>query len=166
VSNRVIFNVEQTSLTSCFSTQPCCVLRCCYIPCHAHSYSNVGMWLFPLEVGVILQVCSMMSDGTVWGLALWALYQTEHRDGRSVPCIRLNSFRRCCQRLLGAGLTLSVWDLRQLLGCMVFSCWHMNGSFVAKVLLKFKEQEDVTADTHTASDVTSLAKCCVESNVE
>ena len=42
----------------------------------------------------------------------------------------------------------------------------MNRSFVSKVLPKFKEQEDLTADTHTASDVTSFAKCCVEPNVE
>lgn len=73
----------------------------------------------------------------------------------------LNSLRRCCQRLLGAGLTLILWDLHQLLGCAVFSCWHMNRSFVSKVLLKFKEQEDVTA-----SDFASLAKCYVEPNVE
>jgi hypothetical protein len=43
-----------------------------------------------------------MSDGTVWGLALWKLYETKHRDGRLVSCIRLNLFRRCCRRLLGA----------------------------------------------------------------
>jgi len=75
--------------------------------------------------------------------------QTEHRDGRLVPYIRLNSSHRCCQRLLAAGLTLILWDLHQLLDCMAFSCWHMNRSFVSKVLLKFEKQEDVTADSHT-----------------
>jgi len=74
--------------------------------------------------------CSMMSDGTVLGLAVWELYQTEHRDGRLVPCIRLNSSRRCCQLLLAAGLTLSLWGLCQLLCCMVFSWWHMNRSLL------------------------------------
>jgi hypothetical protein len=29
--------------------------------------------MFPVEVGLILQDCSMMSGGTVCGLALWKL---------------------------------------------------------------------------------------------
>jgi hypothetical protein len=65
----------------------------------------------------------MMSDGTVWGLALWKLCHSYHRDGRLV-----SPLLRCCQRLLGAGLTLSLWDL-QLLGGVVFSFWHMNSLF-------------------------------------